>query len=496
MEHSLDMNPGEKLLEIVADSYLDVAAATDAVRSLLRLGVDPNYVGACGTSYEGMFPLILAVAIGNINATMALIDAKADINQCIGGRYFNETNAVTALQQCCVDGNIELVRLLVNESHLECVNCNGKTAFLLAVESGNAELIECLAQSGCNVNGVDDLGNNAVHLASRLPTNIIGDVISILEHHQVDFNQLNNDGLTPLKQAAMATNIEAVKAMVKTGQCILGNDNKHLSELELTVILGESDKTKQLLNNCNRQINNTDTLCLFIRHSDANTVDNLLQQHIELRRKIDNLIINAGGVTPLLAACMMGNIATAKVLLSHGADPGLPSDSGVTPLKKAVLLNHLPLVHLLLSHEGATCHVNCKDAKLLQLALFVQNVAMSKLLIGSIGVLNIDETSMSLVARCNDDNLLAMIHAAGHHNFIGAFQSANDESQFSTQHGEREHREKLQQWLQFTVKNPTSLQGLCRLVVRLCIGGQLVVSLGKLTVPALIKDYILLREYE
>lgn len=496
MEYSLDMKAGEKLLEIVADSYLDVEAATDAVRSLLRSGIYPNYVGACGTRYEGMFPLILAVAVGNTSLTAALIDVKAEIKQCIGGRYFHETNAVTALQQCCVDGNVELARLLVGKSCLECINCNGKTAFLLAVESGNAELIEYLAQSGCNVNGVDDLGNNAVHLASRLPTNVVGDVICILQHHRVDFNQVNNDGLTPLKQAAIATDIEAVKAMLKTAQCILGNDNKHLSELEMTIILGESDKTRQLLNNCDRQIDNSDTLCLFIRHTDANAVDNLLHEHTELRRKINNLITNAGGVTPLLAACMMGNAATAKVLLSHGADPGLPSVSGVTPLKKAVLLNHLPLVRLLLSHEGATCHVDGKDAKLLQLVLFVRNIAMAKLLIGYGCVLKIDETFTSMVDRTNDNNLLAMIHAAGHQGFLEAYLSANDTLRFSPQHGERECQDELRQWLQFITKNPTSLQGLCRLGVRRSLGHHLVVKLGQLTVPATIKDYILLREYE
>lgn len=493
MEDSRDTKAGEKLLERVADSYVD-AAAEDAVRSLVQFGEDVNYVGAPGSRYEGMFPLILAAAVGNISITTVLIDAKVDAKQCIAARYFHETIAATAIQQCCVDGNVDLARLLVDKSDLECVNCNGKTAFLLAVESGNAELVEYLAQSGCNVNSIDELGNNAVHLASRLPRNLFSNMVRILQRCQVNFNHVNNDGLTALKHAAMATNIDVVKAMLKTGLCTLSCDNKHLSELEVTIILGESDKTTQLLSD--KQVDNIDTLCLFIRHTEATVVDKLLQEHTKLRGKINNLVTNAGGITPLLAACMMGSTDMAEVLLRNGAHPGLPSIGGVTPLKKAVLLNHLPLVRLLLSHEGATGHVDGKDAKLLQLALFVRNVSMAKILIGSGCVLKIDETLQNLVAKTCNYNLLAVINAAGHRSFLEAFQIANDKLRFSQQQEDRKCQDELEHWLQFILKNPTSLQASCRLAVRQRLGRHLMVKLGKLMLPITIKNYILLREHE
>ena len=487
---------GEKLLESVADSYVDAPAAEDAVRSLLQSEVDVNYVGAPGSRYEGMFPLILAAAVGSDSITNALIDAKADVTQCVGTKYFHETNGATALQQCCVDGNVDLARLLVDKSDLERANCNGKTAFLLAVESGSIELIEYLAQSRCNVNSIDDRGNNAAHLVSGLPIDVVADVIYILQRCQVNFDLVNNDGLTPLKRAAMTTNIAAVKAIFEGGQCTLSYDTTHLSELEASLILGERDKTSHLLHNCDNQVDKIDTLCLFIRHADADTVNELLRLHNKLRGKINDLITNAGGITPLLAACMMGNIDMADVLLRYGANPSIASLGGVTPLKKAVLLNHVPLVRLLLSQEGTTDHVNDKDAKLLQLALFVKNVSMAKVLIGFGCISKIGEELTNVVAKINNYNLLAIINAAGHRSFLQALQTANHKLRLLEQKEERECQDKLEHWLKRILTNPASLQAVCRLTIRQSLSHNLVTKLDKLSLPATLNNYILLMEYK
>ena len=490
--HCLEV--GEKLLESVADSYVDAPGAEDAVRSLLQSQVDVNYVGAPGSRYEGMFPLILAAAVGSESITKVLIDATADVKQCVGAKYLHETNAATALQQCCVDGNVDLVRLLVDKSDLESANCNGKTAFLLAVESGNTELIEYLAQSRCDVNSIDDRGNNAAHLASGLPMDIVADVICILQRCRVNFDLVNNDGLTPLKHAAMTTNIAAVKAMLESGQCTLSYDTEHLSELEASLILGEHDKTRHLLHASDNQVDNIDTLCLFIRHANADTVNELLRMHNTLQGRINDLITNAGGITPLLAACMMGNIDMAGVLLRHGANPSITSLGGVTPLKKAVLLNHVPLVRLLLSQGGTTDHINDNDAKLLQLALFVKNVSMAKLLIGSGCVSKMCEALTNVVAKINNYDLLAIINAAGHRSFLKAFQTANDKLRILDRN--EECQDELEHWLKCILKNPASLQALCRLTIRQSLSYHVVTKLDRLSLPATLNNYILLTEYE
>ena len=76
----------------------------------------------------------------------------------------------------------------------------------------------------------------------------------------------------------------------------------------------------------------------------------------------DPNIPNGHGLSPLLLACHMGQIATARILIAKGANPEAQFSDGSTPLHVAAEQNHLEIVQLLLE-IGADPFQQRKDGR-------------------------------------------------------------------------------------------------------------------------------------
>ncbi|MCU1244527.1 MAG: hypothetical protein JWN02_437, partial [Acidobacteria bacterium] len=62
--------------------------------------------------------------------------------------------------------------------------------------------------------------------------------------------------------------------------------------------------------------------------------------------------------TPLQAALLSGQYATAKILLDHGADPLVRQSKGATPMHEAAFIGRQDLVQLLLDHGAEISSVS------------------------------------------------------------------------------------------------------------------------------------------
>jgi ankyrin repeat protein len=80
----------------------------------------------------------------------------------------------------------------------------------------------------------------------------------------------------------------------------------------------------------------------------------VLDRGIDLNARARSKFKNA----PLQAALLAGQLATAKLLLEHGADPLIRQAHGFTPLQEAALLGRRDLVDLLL---GAGAELNSRS---------------------------------------------------------------------------------------------------------------------------------------
>jgi ankyrin repeat protein len=79
---------------------------------------------------------------------------------------------------------------------------------------------------------------------------------------------------------------------------------------------------------------------------NAATTELLLRKGAALETRAKSKFLN----TPLQAALLSGQYATAKILLDHGADALVRQSKGFTPLHEAALLGRTDLVQLLLDH--------------------------------------------------------------------------------------------------------------------------------------------------
>jgi uncharacterized protein len=121
---------------------------------------------------------------------------------------------------------------------LDPVNCQGQTPLLLAVQSGNADLVSYLIEVGSNAHHSDLNGNNALHLAAaasvrrfvrhhgggvgqspQVPSATAyveqHEMVDILVSYGVSMRQRNRHGLTPVRLAALLGSDECARRMLK-----------------------------------------------------------------------------------------------------------------------------------------------------------------------------------------------------------------------------------------------------------------------------------------
>jgi ankyrin repeat protein len=158
-------------IELTEKAFLEQVnlGKTEIVRLFLEAGMSPNTAGDYDTS-----ALHSACVQGSKGVVMALIDAKADVNA---------------------------------------KDMTGKTALFSTVINGHHELIPILAGAGADMNATDDQGNTALHEFIRTPSvawqpsasPAMLRTLEALISAKADVNAANEDGVTPLMEAASGT---------------------------------------------------------------------------------------------------------------------------------------------------------------------------------------------------------------------------------------------------------------------------------------------------
>lgn len=117
--------------------------------------IDAGYSSSSRNS-KGVPVLCIAVRCNHVDIVKYLIDIGADINA------ISEDRNNTAIMDAASAGNLELVKLLVNEgADLECQSKNGQTALILAVGHGDVEVSNFLLSAGALYETKDFLGMSA-----------------------------------------------------------------------------------------------------------------------------------------------------------------------------------------------------------------------------------------------------------------------------------------------------------------------------------------------
>jgi ankyrin repeat protein len=145
---------------------------------------------------------------------------------------------------------------LVNRSSIESITQEGYTPLMLAVRSGDPELVDLLISKGANVNHKSEMGETALHIASyyEVATRILKSLITA----GAKPNSMNNEGYTPLMYAGYRGNLEYLTYMSKNG-----------GDLEFTNQYGDSVYSEALRANTPKSIAALRSLCSVDRTSNA-----------------------------------------------------------------------------------------------------------------------------------------------------------------------------------------------------------------------------------
>mmetsp|Transcript_10350 Transcript_10350/g.18724 ORF Transcript_10350/g.18724 Transcript_10350/m.18724 type:complete len:1996 (+) Transcript_10350:67-6054(+) len=253
-----------------------------SVAELIELGADINHTSHVlvapfeGASPAPITPLLGAVMVGNVAGAEVLLEKGARI----GGVPVSGSGGSFILLAACQANREQLVHLLVGEGVDVSRKVEGLSCLFVASASGNSAIVQILREKGA----VDEpLGAPAARLG--------------LSKSEVN-ESYYGDKMTCLMAAAVQGEVEAMKELLKTTESGASDpaakDSKGRISVHYAARSGNASAIRVLIGQSSLSDGSTPL--------DVNAVDN-------------------SGRTPLMDACISGNVEAVKCLLEAGADP-------------------------------------------------------------------------------------------------------------------------------------------------------------------------------
>lgn len=346
-----------------------------AALALIGTGTDVDAYAADGTR-----ALHWAVRQNDLGLADVLLDAGADPSAA--NRY-----GVTPLQLAALNGSADLIeRLLDAGAAADEVGVDGETVLMTAARSGSAAAVEILLDNSAVVDAREQWhGQTALMWAAAHGH---ADVIRRLIAHGADVNARSSieewerqwtaeprakwlppGGMTPLLFAAREGRVAAMDVLIDSGADIDATTPDGISGAVLALINGHYDAAAAIIEaggdpnlvdvsgrgalyaavdfNTMPKSNRPAPHVLENEHSAFDIIGMLLaagadpnaqlEQLAPYRAKLDrgNDTVLRKGTTPLLRAAKAADLDAMRLLLAHGADPTLTTDSGVNALMLA-----------------------------------------------------------------------------------------------------------------------------------------------------------------
>lgn len=357
---------------------------------------------------NGLTPLHEAALNNDVDIAQLLIEKRADIDrtdregitsprdirihhEATPPRNLSITRGMTPLAWSVSRNNKEVARLLLEKNAR--TDISDIPLFSLAILTQSDEMTDILLRAQAPF-CIDELGNNALHLASgcteivRRFLEVDSDTLEVDSDTLID--QTNSDGSTALHLASMEGHVEVVRLLCtdKRFTCSYKKDNAGERALHSASRAGHVAVVRLLLDK-------------GMRADDAETVLDLTPVHLAALRgheevvkvllersdKLTNFTQDTEGRTALHLAVLSGNTAIAEILINFRLkwDPEVEvfksttaDNKGNTPLHLATLKKDLEMVRTLLptsdkqlrNNEGQTAYeiaINLRNPDLVKL---------------------------------------------------------------------------------------------------------------------------------
>ncbi len=295
---------GESPLILAARS-----GSLDIVSALLEHGAQPD---AREPNFD-QTPLMVAVRAGAADVVQLLLSRKVDVNAqskpgAVPDFRLPGSNAGSK--------GVGIVRGGWPERGERSPIGGAKTSLLYATRSGNLELTRILIEAGADIEQADANGitpllnavlNATVETLDRPEAQHIA-VANYLIEQGANINISDWYGETPLRAAVDLRNLE-----------VNGSDKNNGIDRVAALDLMRT---------------------LLEKGADPNARTKEKQpEHRFITRLGDLSWVDFTGQTPFLRAALAGDVTAMRLLLEHGADPNIATDSGTTPLMAAAGVN-------------------------------------------------------------------------------------------------------------------------------------------------------------
>lgn len=324
--HTTDKFGQTPLMRAVEHSY--ISQSTNVVETLLEHGSSVN-----ATDHHGRSPLHFLCPDAQVEICELLLDHGANVNlpddngetplhvaaSCDTGivesllergadvKTLDRENR-TPLHAAAYEGDCESVELLIQHgSDVHLADSRGWLPLHFAAAGNNVDNAEILIENGSNIAAVDINGRSALYVAAK---NGYRPMVEFMIDHESDFNARDFKGQTVLGAMDKCNWTEyrgwdVLEYYIENGGDVYAID----------------DATGRT------------TLHFAVTHQFVSTVDNLLDQGLELEAR------DKKGETPLHRAAASGSQEMIQHLVERGADLTAVNDKGQTPLLVS-LANH------------------------------------------------------------------------------------------------------------------------------------------------------------
>ena len=299
------------------------------IENILSLGIDVNSKDCLGRT-----PLIVAAASGKMEAVNFLLEKGAD--------PFLTTNTGRNLLHAAVEGgNVLIVETaLSNNIDINSKDDDGVTSLMIAASKNNLQVVEYLFCKGADPLLKTKLGRNLLFIASQYGSiAVIERLLSVF-----DINSRDEEGSTPLINAAACANVQAVNYLLDKGADVL--------------LTGKSGWS---------------LLHFASQGGNVAIIETTLSKGLDINIKD----ICGSGVTPLPVAIAFKNLEAVNYLLDKGADPFVANKvSGVNSLHLATVQGDIEIIKAILS-RGFDINIKCSEGLTsLMIAAFTKKVTV------------------------------------------------------------------------------------------------------------------------
>jgi len=241
---------------------------------------------------------------------------------------------------------------------------------LRAVSEGNSDTLSKNLELGANINAGDKMKNNAAHIAS---TKGYLDILRYLDKKKFNFNAKNINGFTPLHQAVMNKQNEAIKYLAKIsdinapdfgGWTALHWAARNHDEISAFLLLINGANINAVDKKGNTALhwavqNYADEVFDILMDFNANDVipnnDGFTASHIEKAQDFNLLHKSMNNL--LLSGAEQGDIRKVYRALKEGADIDV-LHHGFTPLIIAVWNGHAHIAEYLINQGASITHAD------------------------------------------------------------------------------------------------------------------------------------------